>query len=156
MATFGTFTTGQVLTAAELNTAGVWQSYTPTWTQDVAITKTVNWARYTELNKLVTVNIKMTASSAGTANNIVKIGLPVAASANNYLMGIGHFVDESVNPDRPSSLYSIFDSSTTVSFIFTNPGDVNEALRFGQTGAGRDVTLASGDIMYMNLTYEAA
>jgi hypothetical protein len=87
MATFGTFVAGQVLTAAELNGAGAWQSYTPSWTQSATITKTVNWARYTQLGKWVQGSIKMTASSAGTANNKMLVGLPVNASADNFIVG---------------------------------------------------------------------
>jgi hypothetical protein len=155
MATFGTFVGGQVLTAAELNSAGVWETYTPTWTQDAAITKTVNWARYTVLNKWVQGSVKMTASSAGTTNNIIKVGLPVSASSNNFLVGTAICVDESVTPDTFLSFYSVFDSATTLSF--TRAGAETDAtLRWGQTGSSSNIVIASGDIIYVQFAYEAA
>jgi len=157
MATFGTFVSGQILTAAELNTAGVYQDYTPTWTQSATITKTVNWARYSQLNKLVTVSIKMTATGAGTANNIIKVGLPVSASANNLLMGQASVLDVSSSPDDWAMRVPVFDSATTVAFYTWSATGIDPSLYWGLTGGGTIApTIASGDIMYLNLTYEAA
>lgn len=160
MATFGTFVAGQVLTAAELNTAGAWQDYTPSWTQSATISKTVNWARYTQLGKWVQGSVKMTATSAGTANNIIKVGLPVNASSNNFLMGICLFNDESETPDifLRGPWFNVFDSGSTLSFVSLISGgnSSNATLRNGQTGAGTDVTVASGDIMYVQFSYEAS
>jgi len=157
MATFGTFVSGQVLTAAELNTAGEWQSYTPTFTQSATITKTVNWARYTQLGKWVQGSIKMTATGAGTVSNIIKVGLPVSASANNFMMGSGVFVDESATPDGVFPLLAVFDSATTLSFFWTGlSGGTDAAARFGQVNSGSSAAIASNDIIYVNFVYEAS
>jgi hypothetical protein len=156
MATFGTFTAGQVLTAAELNSAGEWQTYTPTWTQSATITKTVNWARYTQLNKLVIVSLKMTATSAGTANNKVLVGLPVTASANNFVLGGAFVVDESATPDSLTGFLSVLESTTTASFFPLTTSGFDTTLKYGNTGLGNPVTIASGDILYAQFTYEAA
>ena len=145
MATFGTFVSGQVLTAAELNTAGEFQTYTPTWTQSATITKTVNWARYTQLNKFVYVSMKMTASSAGTASNNILVGLPVTASANNWSLGTAQIVDESATPDLLTPLLVVYNSSTTATFYQTQ---VAQAIPFRET-------IASGDILYAQFVYEA-
>jgi hypothetical protein len=175
MATFGTFVGGQVLTAAELNSAGAWQDYTPTWTQSATITKTVNWARFTQLNKLVQGSIKMTASSAGTANNKILVGLPVGASTNNFIIGQMTFMDDSSNTDVQTTIAAYFESSTTVSFapFFQPTSDPALALspstgaqtlttRLGQNftagngGSITGLTVASGDIIYIQFAYEAA
>lgn len=148
MATFGTFVSGQVLTAAELNTAGEWQDFTPTFTQSATITKTVNWARYTQLGKWVQVQIKMTATGAGTANNIIKVGLPVNASTNNFLMGMANTFRTTNTPRAV-----VFDSASTVKF--TVGLSSNDADWHGET-SGDGATVASGDIYYLNLAYEAA
>jgi hypothetical protein len=168
MATFGTFTSGQVLTAAELNTAGVWQGYTPTWTQSVAITKTVDFARYTQLNKFVRGSIKMTATSAGTANNKILVGLPVNAAANNFIMGTLFLFDASpaTAKYRWGLSSALYESATTMSFT---PRDQNGAAallsdaddRFGQNYAvsgsnTNGFTIASGDIIWIQFAYEAA
>lgn len=160
MATFGSFVSGQTLTAAELNTAGEWSSYTPTWTQSATITKTVDWARYTQLNKLVMGSIKMTASSAGTANNIIKVGLPVAASSNNFVMGTCLYLDESQTPDLfiRTNWVAIYDTSTTIAFTSstTGGGSPDASLRNGQTGSGFADTVASNDVIFIQFMYEAA
>lgn len=168
MATFGTFVAGQVLTAAELNTAGAWQSYTPTWTQSATITKTTDWARYTQLGKWVQGSIKMTASSAGTANNKILVGLPVTASANNFIIGSMLIYNDSEANDkyRWDSGCALYESSTTMSFsprsdsgtlAVRTTGDV----RFGQnytvtTTPTTGFTIASNDVLWIQFAYEAA
>ena len=149
MATFGTFTSGQVLTAAELNTAGAWSSYTPTWTQGVAVTKTVNWALYSQLGKIVTVNLEMTATGSGTPADDIVIGLPIAASTNNRFMGYGGFI-------TASSLFPFFAqyfTSTTIRFIAIANSSYPD---YFSGGAGTNVNLVSGHKVNMLLTYEAA
>jgi len=158
MATFGTFVSGQVLTAAELNGAGAYQAYTPTWTQSATITKTVNWARFTQLNKLVIGSVRMTATSAGTANNKVLVSLPVDASTNNFIMGTAYIVDESTTPDGYAAPLSVlYESASTVSFQGgASAYTVDVSLRLGQTNSQANITIASGDIIYMQFMYEAA
>jgi hypothetical protein len=172
MATFGTFVAGQTLTAAELNTAGVWAGYTPTWTQSVAITKTVNWARYMQLGKFVQVSIKMTSTGAGNADNKILVGLPVAASANNYIVGRMAFLDASGTTVVQTSIDAYYESSTTVGFApaFTVSGGRLEYIaagaqgtttRFGQNftdgsgGSRTGLTVASNDIIFCQFAYEA-
>jgi hypothetical protein len=148
MATFGTFVAGQVLTAAELNGVGVWQDYTPSWTQGATITKTVNFARYTQLNKLVIVNLKMTASSAGTASSPILVGLPVSASSNNSSMGLAFMFDVSAGDSGKEGLFSVYESATTVHFLQTRSGESDKF--------GINLTIASGDIISATFTYEAS
>lgn len=158
MATFGTFVAGQVLTAAELNSAGTWSTYTPSWTQSATITKTVNWARYSQLNKLVQVQVKMTSSAAGTANNVIKVGLPVNASSNNFVMGYGLIIDASLNSGTIYPIVPVYDTTSTVKFVApTVSGDSDYDNSYvGQTASQLAFTLASSDIIFLTLTYEAA
>ena len=152
------FTSGTALTAAELNTGLTYAGYTPTWTQDVAITKTVNWARYTQFGKFVQVSIKMTATGAGTANNKILVGLPVNASANTFLMGIGIVVDEGAT-DFQIFRTPVFETASTVSFLAqaTSASGADFSLRWGQTSGGSLAeTIASGDILFLNMMYEAS
>jgi hypothetical protein len=166
MATFGTFVAGQVLTAAELNTAGAWNDYTPSWTQSATITKTVDWARYTQLGKWVHGSIKMTASSAGTANNKILVGLPVTASANNFIIGSMMLFDNSATSKYKWDIgFTLYESSTTMSFNPRSSSGVsdlaNGAEKLGQdfVSGGTSVTgftIASGDIFWIQFMYEAA
>jgi hypothetical protein len=152
MATFGTFVAGQVLTAAELNSAGTWQDYTPTWTQSATITKTVDWARYMQLNDLVIGSVKMTASSAGTADNKILIGLPVTASSNNGIMGHAQLF---LSPDNLGFRFAVFDSGTALKFFTTTQSDND--LVWGKTGGGAlGETISSGVTIFLQFMYEAA
>jgi hypothetical protein len=155
------FTSGNALTAAELNTGLTYADYTPTWTQSVAITKTVDWARYTVFGKLVHASIKMTSSGAGTANNKILVGLPVNASSNNLLMGITNFVDSGLTNAYNYAPRSVFyESASTIGFSTTNSAASNDK-RWGEdftisNNTQTGFTIASGDILYVQITYEAA
>jgi len=63
---------GQVLTAATMNTIGAaWETYTPTLTQGVAIAKTINYAKYCQIQKTIFVQILLTTTAGGIGGNIV-------------------------------------------------------------------------------------
>jgi len=155
MATFGTFTAGQVLTAAELNTAGTWSSYTPTWTADnIAVPKTVNWARYTELGKWVQVSLKMTATGAGSGGGKLRVGLPVNAATDNFVMGQCSFVDFDISSPILYVFCAVYDSATELIFyrIDANASGINQTV--GNSSPA--FTIATGDIIYCQFMYEAA
>jgi hypothetical protein len=145
MATFGTFTAGQILTAAELNSAGAWQDYTPTWTQSATITKTVNWARFMQLNKLVQVSIKMTASSNGTSAEPVLIGLPVNASSNNLIMGTAHFSTS----EQITARFCLYNDASTIRFSTGLSQSINLSTSF-------TTQVVSGNVVHLQFAYEAA
>jgi hypothetical protein len=140
-------TSGQVLTAATLNTIGAaWVDYTPTLTQGVTVTKNISNARYCQIQKTVFVQVYLIATSAGTAANIVKIGLPIAArTGNSSTTGIAQLYDASTNIVYVASAY--LDSTSACAFLYQtgNPFGVSPA-----------ITLASSDQLQINLTYEVA
>ena len=165
MAAFGSFVAGQVLTAAELNAAGTGQDFTPSGTQSATITKTVNFARYCQFNKLVFGSVKMTATSAGTANNKVLVGLPVAASSNNFIMGSMNYYDVSGGRGYMNTLNLsvLYETSTTVAFSPANVDTTNPVtgyatdVRFGQNVPSYNgVTVASSDVIWIQFMYEAS
>jgi mannitol-1-phosphate/altronate dehydrogenase len=89
---------GQILTAATLNTIGaVTVDYTPTLTQGVAVTKTVVQARYFQFQKFVQGTIVLNATSAGTAGQVVAVGLPISARATSTMTAFGYIYDASTN-----------------------------------------------------------
>lgn len=140
-------TSGQVLTAATLNTIGaVWVDYTPTLTQSATVTKTINNARYCQIQKTVFVQVYLIATSAGTAGNIVQIGLPLAArAANSSTTGIGQLYDASTNTIYVVSAYLTNTNACAFLYQTGNPFGISPA-----------ITIASGDQLQMNLTYEIA
>ncbi len=146
------FAAGQVLTAAELNAGLTYTDYTPTWTQSTTITKTVNFARYTQFGKMVHVSVKMTATGSGTATNNIAIGLPVTASANNFVMGSAMHLDESTANDDIRTFIAVYNTSSSV--IFMNTASFNGTHQY--FGVNQSITIASGDVMWMSLIYEAS
>lgn len=127
-----------------------WETYTPTLTQLGAVTKTVNYARYTRIGRLIRVEVHMTCTGSGTANNAVTIGLPVAAAYSAEFRTVGTFfmLDASV------AFYfaaAVLGSSTTVQGLANG-----DAVLMGVTGADFAVALVSGDKVSIEVTYEAA
>ena len=80
MATLGTFTTGQVLTAAELNAIGTWTTYTPTWTNVTVGNGTVDF-KYSQLNKIVIIRGRFTMGTTSSISGIIRFTLPSGLSA---------------------------------------------------------------------------
>ena len=143
------FTSGAVLTAAELNTGLTYGTYTPVWTQSSTITHTRNWARYTVFGKLVVASIKLTSTTAGTAGNAIKITLPVNASSDNQALGTAVF-DGLTGAE--GARFALYDTSTTM--VFSGPFSAADPM--GTTNFGVSNTIASGNIFYCTLQYEAA
>jgi len=144
--TAGTFS-GQVLTAATLNTIGAaWVDYTPTLTQGVAVTKTVSNARYCQIQKAVFITVRLIVTGAGTAGQGVAVGLPIAArTGNSTISGIMTVYDASTN-----TFYPCAGQLNTTTDIF---GFFNSGFAFGTAPA---VTLAVNDQVTLSLTYEVA
>lgn len=138
---------GSVLPATTLNTIGAaWESYTPTLTQSVTVTKTVNVAKYCQIQKMITCDISLTATSAGTAANEVAVGLPIATTATtNRVIGTGFIYDASSGIVYNVTAYNA--TTTTAKFFYQ--------AAFGW-GFSPNIALANGDQIRMLFTYEAA
>ena len=143
-------TSGQVLTAATLNTIGAaWESYTPTVKGGATtLTGTVNYAKYCQVQKTVIVQVLFTSSSVGAANGILSVSYPVGLTP------------VSLN-GRPIGDFILIDISAG---YFTGVAKCSSG---GATGRGTNstddmgantptMTVASGDIIGMNITYEVA
>ena len=138
-------TSGQVLTAATLNTIGAaWVDYTPTLTQGVTVSKTVTQARYCQFQKTIIGQVLLSATSGGTGGTAVAIGLPSAVRAGNPLVGSGYIYDTSTN--------------TMYNLTFTGSGaGVSGYYQTGnQWGNSPNIALASGDQIAINFSYEIA
>jgi hypothetical protein len=140
-------TTGQVLTAATMNSIGAaWESYTPTWTQSGAITKTVTYAKYTRINKLVIASVSMVATGAGTGNNAIIVGLPLsAAQTTNLPIGSGFIYDASTNTIYNGTVQAI--SATTAQMYYQTGNAI---------GVSPNFAIASSDQIQIFVMYEAA
>jgi hypothetical protein len=139
-------TSGQVLTAATLNTIGAaWVDYTPTLTQGVAVTKTIGHARYCQIQKLIVVELFLVCTSAGTAGASVLVGLPINCKNVGASMGAGFIYDASAN-----FMYNVLPYSNS----FT---DVASFYQSGSNfGSSPAITLANTDQIRFKFVYEAA
>jgi hypothetical protein len=151
MAGPGSFSPGDILTAADLNGIGVWDSYTPVLTQAGTRTATVNYAEYVVINKLCFANIDLTCTTSGSAANIITVSLPVAANSSTTfrVYGSGSFFDDSAND--VVLLTAVYNSTTTVRFLTEATTD-----RASGLGANPSVALANNDVVSLNLVYETA
>lgn len=126
---------------------GQWTGFTPTITQSVTPTKTVNYARYIRNGRTITGSITCTLTSAGTASNIITYSLPVTAANANVMVGSGKIYDSSANTTYVGSI-----ETNTVSSIAMSIQGSNNYAGASIFTAG----LASGDVVYMSFVYEAA
>lgn len=140
-------TAGSVLPASTLNRIGAaWESYTPTLTQSVTVTKTINVAKYCQLQKTIICDISLTATSAGTAANEVTVGLPIATAATtNRVIGTGFVYDASTGTVYNCTAYNA--TTTTAKFFYQTA--------FGW-GFSPNIALANADQIRFLFTYEAA
>ncbi len=163
-----TWVAGAVATAAQFNQeirdnlnamfplgAPAWTSYTPTLTQSGAVTKTVTYAKYTQIGKTVIFVVKLTCTGAGTGNNKILIGLPVTAvSVTGIAFGSGSVFDTSAGTVSPG--FAEMESTTTIGLMDSTQQTAAATSVLGLTGTPFSVALASGDIVGAAGMYEAA
>ena len=143
-------TTGEILTAATMNSIGAaWESYTPTITQGATLTKTIDYAKYTQINKLVVCHITCTITSAGTAANILTVSLPLTPA----------------NVDQPffgcNGSATFYDASAATPYVLGVHIGASSIVNFVGIAAGGDyfgvvpaVTAANGDVISFIISYE--
>ena len=142
-------TSGQVLTAATLNTIGAaWESYTPTVKGGATtLTGTVNYAKYCRFQKTVIVQVLFTSSSAGAANGVITVSYPVGLSPS-ALDGrpIGSFI---INDVSTGYYQGVAKADTLCAGRgYASGGDMGS-----NTPA---MTVAAGDLIGISITYEVA
>lgn len=157
-----TWVAGELVTAALLNAhlrdnlnavvpngPDGWSSYTPTLTQSGAVTKTVTYAKYMKVGRLVVANVLLAVTGAGTAGVKIQVSLPVtpAFSASNAVMGSFWLVDASASTNYSGA-------------AVVEPGalviGIPNAAAAGLGQASMTAALASGDTVGMSVSYESS
>jgi hypothetical protein len=145
-------TTGQVLTAATMNSIGAaWESYTPVIKGGATtVTATIQYAKYVQINKLVIVQMRATVTSAGAVNGSINVSLPtgldVVTPSNQR--AIGTVVIE----DTGSAFYvgmAVATQANLIRFFSYNVPDF-------MGSAGPAMTLANNDVIGFSICYEVA
>ena len=139
---------GQVLTAATLNTIGAeWVDYTPTLTQGVTVSKTTVVARYCQIQKTIIAQIVLGITSSGTSGSQVRVGLPIAGTNDRP---VGSFLFFGGASHYGNKVGMAITNTTTTAGGFVQDGTSNW---FGVNPAFQ---LLNGDGLNLIITYEAA
>lgn len=127
-----------------------WGTYTPTLTQSATVAKTVSLASYaSDDRRSVTGRIYLAVTGAGTANNAVLFGLPVAAAFGSGAAGAGYIYDSSAGLFYAGTVDLL--SSTTARFFVATTGNAA-----GGASGVFTAALASGDVVSAKFGYEGA
>jgi len=130
---------------------GAWTTWTtPTLWQGTAtpnVAKTVNYAKYIRVGRLVTVSLSVTVTGAGTSGQEIQIrDLPFAAASNAPLVGAFRFLD--AGNTNYSGANTGNGTDTGIRFYVSGNGN--------PMGANPTFALANGDVLQCTVTYEAA
>jgi hypothetical protein len=152
MATPFPFTTGQVLTAAQLNSIGAYTAYTPTFAGFTVGNGTVN-TRYTQVNKLVHFYGRVALGSTSAFTGPLDISVPIAINAASAVLdtvgtcgaynGAALFYGAPINLFNTSIRCTFFNSAGT----YVTNSDTSATIPF---------TWANTNIFFWNITYESA
>ena len=153
MATFGTFVVGQVLTAAELNAAGAWTSFTPSWTNLTPGNGVVS-AAYSQFNKILFVRVKFTWGTTTSCGDPVRMTLPASLSqdtASQEILGQAFYTDAGVSTSI--GYVSVFSSTVVGLGVINAAGTYAAANNVNNT---RPYTFGNTDIMTFEFTTRLA
>ena len=140
------FSSGDVLTAADLNSIGDWTAWTPTWTNLSVGNGTVT-AVYAEVNEIVFYQIEILWGSTTSASGSIRCTAPVTMETTQDF----HPGDTAALYDVGSSIYTgttlVLDDSGTKIFWYHNNtsgtfANVNATVPF--TWTTNDLAMASG------------
>lgn len=143
------FSSGAVLTAAQLNNIGAWSDYTPTtnWSGKV----TINMAKYVEVNKIVVAKFKVTLTASPTSGDgNFSLSQPVVEEGGDTMAGVagGGYIHDSSTSN--SHAIQSFISGTDI-FIRSTPSGGADA----NVDYNSPIVFASGDEIRFFIIYEA-
>ncbi len=124
--------------------AGAYQDYDPTLSQNSAtVARTKNYARYYQVGKLVSGQVKLTADDPGTGAAPILVSLPVNAATSGLVVGSGFFYDADGSQQQGVAYLN------TVSAVALYPADVTSSTAIS-------IQLEASDIIVVSFQYEAA
>jgi hypothetical protein len=132
MAVLGTFTSGSVLTAAELNAIGTWTSFTPSFTGVTLGSGALNTGQFCRVNKLLFIRTKTVLGTGGSFSNpiltVPNSGVMTGSPTMLWIPSMqGVMIDAGVNSYAISVIHN---STTSLGF-------------YAQTASGTYVTWTS-------------
>ena len=125
---------------------GAWLSYTPTWTNLTVGNGTVV-TKYVRVGSMVTYTGKITIGSTTSIAGFVSVALPVTAQ-DGFMNGSARYNDDGTR--AYVGAVNISSGGTSIGFTHSESGG------FGAWNATNPFTIAAGDLITWNITYEAA
>jgi hypothetical protein len=145
------FVAGEVLTAADMNGIGETVSFTPTWTNLTVGNGTLNHAFFTQVQKLVFVQVQFTLGSTSAVTGNISIAAPVPqASPTQNIVGTSVFGDASGVP------YTGVVSMTGSAMQIVPVNASSTYTYFVAASSTIPMTWTTGDVIVMCATYRAA
>lgn len=123
-----------------------WTTYTPDFNQSGARTKTVNYAAYLKVGRMVIGNVKMTCTQVGAAGNSITSSLPVAPATTEITIG-AYWYSSATGRYTGGAIWS----GGAVYFI---PGATTTAGSL--IGSAPSFATANGDVLSFSFSYESA
>jgi hypothetical protein len=152
MATLGTFTAGQVLTAAELNAIGTWTTYTPTVSNLTLGSGGSVTGRYAVLNKIAFLELVFALGTGGSASGLIQLGVPSGLAPNST-----NFFGRGLSrPTGAGTFYwhTLRTLATSIAIYVDLTATASTSL--GATSATVPATWASGGTFLGSIVYEVA
>lgn len=149
-----TWLAGETVTAALMNAEvrdaltgiqSAWTSYMPLLTQDVPRGVTVNYAKFIQVGKTISGNLRMTATGTGAAGFAIKATAPQAAVTDPLTVGTFHYLIAATTVRRSGSCYQ----SGGQFFCLID----NNTNFFGNAPS---YSIGVGDVLMMDFHYEVA
>jgi len=153
MTALGDFTSGDVLTAADLNAIGTWTAFTPTW-GGLTVGNGVQGFTYSQINKIVFVTGSFIFGSTTSVSSTPFFDLPVARHTTAT-----EIIGTAILRDLGTAAYlsiPLAESTNTRCFLFRADHTVGSTVLEGVVGATTPFTWTTNDYIQINLTYRAA
>lgn len=145
------YTSGQVVTAAQLNALqdgiqAAWTAYTPTASGGLTVGNGTWGAAYMRIGKTIHVRVLFTLGSTSAVASAISVSLPVAQLVNGSVVLAGHVLDSSAGATGRLPASAVGNGAGTVG-VYTSGGSLTSTVPF---------TWATGDVIAFSGTYEAA
>lgn len=123
MAVLGSFVSGQVLTAAELNAISTWTSFTPSWTGITAGTGSSNTGQYSLVNKTLYFRCKYVLGVGGSFTGSATLTLPASQTMSLAPQMLYYPSVTAICTDSGVTSYlAAANQATTTTFVFVAYG----------------------------------
>lgn len=151
------FSSGAILTAAQLNSIGDWQSWTPVWS-DLTIGNATNVGFYAEVNEIVYFQLKLVWGSTTNATSYFECEAPVNEIDDTVTyQSAGGCVFYNVGTALHSGQSIAFKSGSTAYLVPWWQGyssGIGTFIYMGNPNASNPFTWTTGDFLYMNGFYK--